>query len=149
MRNIPLFKEEYKGFTICDQGYTILMSDSNQTLHAGIRWGWCAVALAVAWSALGLLGLFFGLWYNIPAVVVASLASLGLMMLVYHPKKKKKALPNLPGRAPIAVTKARIRRPRASSTSREKSPSRRSKPKPTRSADRSSEASGSAHPSDP
>ncbi len=147
MRNISLFKEEYKGFTICDQGYTILNSASNQTLHAPMCWSWCHVVLAVAWNAIGLLGLFFGLWYNRPAVAAASFVSLGVMMWVYHPKKKK-PLP-IAGRGPVAVKRARIRRARASATSRAKSPSPRSERKKPRSSSRSSEASDSGRPAVP
>ena len=87
MSGIPLFKESIRGFTICDQGYTSRQSDSYRILHAKTRW--CHVLLAIVWNVIGLVGLFCGLWYNLPAVALVALALLGLMMWAYHPRKKK------------------------------------------------------------
>ena len=89
MSAIPLFKEGHKGFTICDQGYTIRQSESYRVLHAGICW--CRVALATAWALIGLIGLGWSLWSNKPGIVVVALAFLALLLWCYMPRKKRGA----------------------------------------------------------
>ena len=104
MKGIPLFKEEYRGFTICDQGYTIIGSKSYQTMHASITVPWCRIVLAVVWNVMALVGFAAGLWYNKPAIVLVSLALLGAMMWYFHPRKKKRG----PVKGPLTSSKASV-----------------------------------------
>jgi len=97
MSGIPLFKEIGKGFTICDQGYTIRQSESYRILHAENRWCAIALALALAWFVIGTAGLVLGLWYNLPAVVLVSLVFLALMAWVFYPRKRKGGPKGPPG----------------------------------------------------
>ena len=95
MSGIPLFKEGSKGFTIEGTALHLLHLESYRILHAETRW--CAILLALAWSVIGFGGLVLGLCYNLPAVVLVSLAFLALMMGVFHPRKKKGGPKGPPG----------------------------------------------------
>lgn len=141
MKDASLFLSD--GFTINGIGYALRHSPSYLVLHGRRRWVRplcfrCYVAIVMILTC-------WGIYKNAPAALFLCLTQFGV--LAYHfLARKKKALPNLPGRAPVAVLKARIMRARASATSRSKSPPRRPASKSRRSSGRSSEETNTAHP---